>query len=42
MAIGLVNAVVPHDDLERRAEYLAGRIIAHSPRDRIACTLVRL
>lgn len=42
MAIGLVNAVVPHDDLERRAEYLAGRIIAHSPRDRIACTLGRL
>lgn len=31
MAVGLVNAVAPHDDLERRAEDLAGRIIAHSP-----------
>jgi len=29
--IGLVNAVVPHDDLLRAARRLAGRIIRHSP-----------
>ncbi len=32
MEIGLVNAIVPHDDLLPAARELAGRIIRHSPR----------
>jgi enoyl-CoA hydratase len=32
LAIGLVNAVVPHDQLLPAARALAGRIICHSPR----------